>query len=481
MTSAQPSSEVAERIRRIEQNLSPANTFRNLVKRRSTLAERMAYLNVPGASIAVINNHQIEWAKGYGVLQAGQPELVNTATLFQCASISKPVAAVTALRLVEAGQLDLDEDVNEKLISWKVPPTAFQSANSSGTWQPRLTVRQLLSHTAGLTVHGFPGYAPDEEIPTLLQVLDGTPPANSPAIRVDALPGLQYRYSGGGYCVLQQLLIDVTGKRYPDLVRELVLDLVGMHDSTSEQPLPANLLKNATAGHHNSAKPVVGLRHIYPEIAAAGLWSTPSDLARFALALQAAKAGVPNALLSQQTMQQMFTKQAPERKGESCGLGIFLQGEGKTPRFEHSGGNEGFICLLQAYQNLGIGAVVMTNSDTGWHLVPEIMQAIAEEYAWPDYQPPEPEAIIVQPQVQESYVGKYEVKENFHFTITQQDGQLFLHTVVQDAIQLFAQSETDYFMEAINAKVTFSKEQNGQVTALRFKQNGREISAKKTQ
>src|SRR6185436_9257568 len=152
----------------------------------------------------------------YGVCAADQSTLVDPTTLFQAGSISKPVAAVAALRLVDAGRIDLDADVNDYLVSWKVP------ANEG--WQPRVTLRHLLSHTGGLTVHGFPGYARGQAVPTLVQVLDGAKPANTAAVRDNAVPGTQSRYSGGGTTIVQQMLIDVMGKPFPALMRELVLD-----------------------------------------------------------------------------------------------------------------------------------------------------------------------------------------------------------------------------------------------------------------
>lgn len=469
--------DVAERVQRIENNVLLTDTFRNLITKRPTLIERMNVLKVPGVSVAVINDYQVEWARGYGVLEMGKPETVNTNTLFQCASISKPVAAVAALRLVERGFLDLDEDVNEKLVSWHVPPTIYMSKQGRESWQPRITIRQLVSHTAGLTVHGFPGYAYDEPLPSFLNILDGTYPANTSAIRVDTLPGLQYRYSGGGYCVLRQLLCEVTGKPFPALMRELVLDPLGMHESTYEQPLPDEWTHNAASAHRTAGKPIPGKWHTYPEMAPDGLWSTPSDLARFCIALQLANAGKENALLSSAMMQQMFTSQALEQGMNVVGLGVFLYGEGETARFGHTGGNEGIRCEFIAYQNRGQGAIVMTNSDEGWPIIQDLLATIVEEYAWPDYRPAQPTPINFSAFT--PYVGEYKVKTGLQFTIAQHDEQLFLQFLDQPAIQLFPLSETRYFMEAINSEIVFEKDSNDSITKLIFKQNGRSISAKK--
>src|SRR5579871_2129636 len=219
-----------ERIARVIAGLQPGTYLRGMAAPTYPLAERLAYYETPGISIAVIEDYEIAWTRGYGVKEAGKSDAVTTETLFQAGSISKPVAAMAALHLVEAGKLDLDEDVNTYLTSWKVPPNA--------DWQPRITLRQLLSHTAGLTIHGFPGYLPTRPIPTVPQLLDGEPPANTGAVRVNAVPGTQFRYSGGGTTIVQLMLMDVLGKPFPQIMRKLVLDPLQMHHSTYEQPLP---------------------------------------------------------------------------------------------------------------------------------------------------------------------------------------------------------------------------------------------------
>ena len=331
----------------------------------SMLAERMRHYKVPSVSIAVIHTFAIDWARGYGMRTT--PE-----TLFQAASISKPVTAMAALHLVEHGRFGLEEDVNAKLIAWRVPENEF-------TRQKKVTVGELLSHSAGLNVHGFGGYAAGEPVPTLVQVLDGRKPANSPPIRVDTVPGAVSRYSGGGYVVLQQLMIDAAGKPFPDLMRMIALDRIGMRHSTFEQPLPKRLWSSAAVAYRADGQPIAGRWHTYPEMAAAGLWTTPSDLALFAIELQKSYAGKSNRVLSAAMTKQMLTQRIAR-----SGLGIGVEGEGAHFRFSHAGGNEGYRCFLIAYAS-GDGAVIMTNSDAGGELIPEILRAIAAEYNWPDY------------------------------------------------------------------------------------------------
>jgi CubicO group peptidase (beta-lactamase class C family) len=338
-----------------------------------SLADRMKFYGVNGVSIAVIRDSKVEWAKGYGLADAESNQRVTAATLFQAGSISKPVSAMAALALVEEGKLKLDADINGYLKSWKVP-------GNEHTAKTPVTLEELLSHTAGLTVHGFPGYAAGAPLPTVPQVLDGAPPANTAPVRVDLDPGTQYRYSGGGYTIAQLAMVDVTGQAFPALLQRLVLGPLGMKESTFDQPLPASLVSSAAAGYSGDGKPVAGKRHVYPEMAAAGLWTTPSDLARFAIGIQRMLAGGKGPLTK--AMAENMVK--PRRDDYALGLGI--RDEGETKYFEHGGADEGFQAQLTASENRGYGAVIMTNSDKGYLLMPEILRSIAAAYYWEGYQ-----------------------------------------------------------------------------------------------
>jgi CubicO group peptidase (beta-lactamase class C family) len=330
----------------------------------------MAHYKVPGLSIAVIQNHEIVLARGYGVVQ-NNGKAVTDQTRFQAASISKTVATVGTLRLVQDGKIDLDGDLNKYLVSWKIPENEF-------TKKKQPTVRQVLTHSAGFNVHGFGGYEAGNQVPTLLEVLDGHKRANSPAIRVEYLPGSKFEYSGGGFCVLQQALIDVEKKSFPKLMQDLVLGPAGMEKSTFEQPIPKNLEAVAAVGHQKG-KPIAGKWHTFPEMAAAGLWTTPSDLARFAIAVQRAAKGERDAILSAKLTKEMLTPQIAAQ-----GLGFALGGEGKGLYFNHNGINVGFECLLIAYAETGQGVVIMTNANDAGALIDEIVQSVRSEFGWPN-------------------------------------------------------------------------------------------------
>jgi CubicO group peptidase (beta-lactamase class C family) len=320
----------------------------------------------------VIDDLEIVWTRAYGVLEAGESEPVTPETLFQAASIGKPVVAVAALHYVDRGALDLDGDVNRRLVSWQVPESEL-------TAQEKVTLRRLLSHSAGVTVEWFRGYRVGQEVPSLRQVLDGAPPANSAPIRVDIVPGTLHRYSGGGYMVVQQLLEDVAGEPLPDAMRETVFEPWGMTTSTYESPLPASLQAIAARGHRGDGSVIPGGWHVYPEMGSgASQWATPSDLARFAIGVMRAYRGEPDGVLSEAMAIQMLTPQIDDR-----GLGPELGDDGGDRfYFYHPGDNEGYTSMLVAYPERGQGVVIMTNGDRGDVLWRETLNSISVEYGW---------------------------------------------------------------------------------------------------
>ena len=361
------------RIDNVINGLRPALAIEGEAPVRWGIAERMAFHKVPGLSLAIIDSGRIVFARGFGVKTAGGTDSVTTGTLFQAGSISKPTFALGVMRLVQDGRLDLDEDVNVKLSSWKVPGNRF-------TAREKVTLRRILSHNAGLTVHGFPGYEAGTPVPTVPQLLDGAKPANTAAVRVDTFPGAISRYSGGGTTVAQLLITDVTGQPFPDLMEQLVLGAAGMTHSTYQQPLPSDRAPTAATGTYSDGRSVKGQFHTYPEMAAAGLWTTASDLATLAIELQQTWAGRSQRIVNKATLAQMFTVQkAP------FGIGYAIDGKGPDLSFEHNGADEGFQALFIAFAERGQGLVAMANSDNGSSLMSEIETAVAEEYGWPSH------------------------------------------------------------------------------------------------
>jgi CubicO group peptidase (beta-lactamase class C family) len=362
---------LAARIARIENDLRPIDERGEDTSQRHSIDERMKTLGVPGLSVAVFDGGTIVWSRGYGVRDRAAGDRVTERTRFQAASISKPVTATAVFRLIEEGRLALDEDVNLRLRSWKVPDSEF-------TRTEKVTARRILSHTAGLTVHGFAGYVAGAPIPTVPQILDGLPPANSPPVRVTAPVGASESYSGGGFTVLQLLMQDVAGRPFKDLLDDLVLRPLEMTESTFAQPLPRPMADEAATGYQTDGTPIAGRFHVYPELAAAGLWTTPSDLARFMLAIGRSYRGEAGGLLRRESATLMLTK-IPN----AGGLGFGLSGDGRARRYRHNGGNAGFTCYAVAFTDTGRGVVLMTNSDGGDVLMREFARAIAREYGWP--------------------------------------------------------------------------------------------------
>ncbi len=354
-----------------------------------SLRDLMRILDVPGMSVAVIDRFKIDWTKGYGVLRAGSAMPVTPQTLFQAGSVSKVAAATGALSMVESGRLALDEDVNRRLTSWRVPDSPF-------TRDQKVTLRRILSHTAGTSVHYFPGYAVGAPRPSLVQVLKGERPANTPPVVVTSVPGSAWHYSGGGVCIEQLLMTDVTGLPFPEIMRQRVFDPIGMGSSTYEQPLPPERAALAASGTYATGSEVAGLWHVYPEMAAAGLWTTPTDLAKLAIELALSAQGRANHVLSQGMTREMLSPQfsrvgeptwGDKRNPDRMGLGFFLGDSSRPARFGHIGDDEGFSAILIMFGDTGQGAVIMVNSELGIVMANLVLANVAKEYGW-RYRPP---------------------------------------------------------------------------------------------
>ncbi len=369
-----PTDTFAPQISRVEQGLLPAVQVAGEVV-EVALADRMRELGIPGLGIAVFADHRLLWARGYGVADVDTGARVDTGTLFQAASISKSVNALAVLLVAADGELALDRPINEMLVGWKLPDNDLTRASP-------VTLRRLLGHNAGTTVHGFPGYAPGERVPTLLQILAGEPPANTGPVVVDLAPGTKFRYSGGGTTITQLALTERTRQDYASLLASRVLGPLGMTSSTHAQPLPPERLRRAAAGHGADGRTIAGKRHTYPEQAAAGLWTTPSDLARFFAEVALARAG-RSKLVPRAVAEAMTTKLVGiEGSDDAVGLGVFLSARNGARFFGHGGSNEGFMCDAIASLDGGYGVVLMTNSDSGWRIFGEVERTVFAAHGW---------------------------------------------------------------------------------------------------
>jgi len=349
--------------------------------RRMELSQRMSHYKVPGISIAFVHQEELAWARGFGVVEAGGEIAVTTETIFQAASISKPVTAMVALHLVEAGLLDLDADVNDLLRSWKVPESQHTRLRRDGS-QPKVTLRGLLAHSAGLSVKGYRGYTSNLKLPTLQQILKGEKPANSRPVRVVQRPGKAYKYSGGGYMVVQQMIEDVTGRPLAALAKEIIFDKLDMANTTFDSNLPLDYLQQVATGHNKKCKPVVGKWHTYPEQAAASLWTTPSDLARLTVEILKSYKNKSNLVLSAEMTKQMLTQQVNIGVAWDCGLTFnIVQKDGMTI-IGHPGWNVGFHCIMLGCLEAGQGLIWMTNGENGRSLGHEVSRGLAEIVRW---------------------------------------------------------------------------------------------------
>lgn len=415
---------------------------------KMNIFDRMYYYNVPGVSIAIVNNGKIAWASGYGnITDSKTSRAVDEHTLFQAGSISKSLTAYGALLLVQQGEIDLDEDVNVYLRSWKVPENEF-------TQTEKVTLRRLLSHTAGTSVHGFPGYAVGNTFPSTIDVLDGVKPlVNTDPVRVIMQPGTKFKYSGGGTTIVQLLIEDITGEKFDDWMQTNVLTPLGMSESTFNQPFSQTHANLAAYGHQGNKK-VEGQWHIYPEKAAAGLWSTPTDLAKFLLHIQSTLKTGNTTLLHSKLVREMITRQLPSEKMDEPGLGFFIKNDGDDLVFLHYGQDEGFIANLYGFASRDQGVVIMMNNDAGWALMDEIKNSIADTYEWPNFTPIKKKSLPPRTSILDHLQGKF-ASQDEEIEVRIVGDKPYVHFQFSQPAELFQQSDYVYFIREEDITMEF--------------------------
>ena len=443
-----------------------------------TLEELMERFSVPGVSVAVIRDFDVHWAKGYGIADVETASPVDTETMFQAASISKPVAAMAVLRAVQDGLFTLDDDINDILESWTLDGGEF-------TRDRPVTPRSLTSHTSGLgDALGFPGYDPSDPLPTVVQILEGHELSNVGRVFMERPPMSFMEYSGGGAIVMQQALSDARGRPFPDIMRDDVLLPIGMVNSSYQQPIAPERDRNAARAHDGQGRSRGPKWHVYPAMAAAGLWTTATDLARFAIEVQKSAIGESNRVLSRPTVQEMLS---PVGVGPyAVGFSISRMGEGWY--FSHGGSNWGFRATLLAHKVKGYGLAIMTNADQGGALAAELSRRIQAAYEWDSmaqpvprgYAPPvERTEVHIAVDILETYVGEYEMSPELSIVVALEGGGLFVQPTGQSRLPVFAESETKFFLRAVNAQISFTKDGSGAVTGMILHQGGRDQSARK--
>ena len=445
------------KIRRIEQSLTPPVQVEGRAYPARTLAQVMAEHHVPAVSIAFIDDGKIAWTRAYGLADVAEGRKATPQTLFQAGSISKPVAATGTLTLVQEGRLKLDTAVNEQLKSWKLPDNDFTRV------QP-VTLRHLLTHTGGLTVHGFEGYEAGKPVPSVRQVLDGASPANSDPVRVDEPVGKEWRYSGGGFTIAQLMTAEADGRPFPELMKARVLGPLGMTSSTYEQPLPGVLRPRAATGYDSKGQAIAGRYHTYPEMAAAGLWTTPSDVARWLIGIEDAEAGRSAAVLDQATARAMLTPGLG-----NWGLGVEVKGQGRDLRFSHGGANEGFRNDMVGWPARRQGVVIMTNGDDGEDVIQSLMFAVAEAYGWPGYERKKITPAAVKPGELAAYAGKYAVGRVTVSVRVRPDGRSIELLAPGDArYELIPQGKDAFVNASTTEPAHFDRDADGKVAGFDF-------------
>jgi len=458
---AQPAKkQIAENIRKVENSLAPGVIFGDSLPNWN-IEKRMEETNIKGLSIAVIRNYQIEWTKGYGWADVEEKRKVNTETRFQAASISKTLNSMGVLKLAEKGKLDPEADINNYLRTWKFPYDSIAK-------NKKINTLHLLSHTAGLSIHGFPGYERSDTIPLLSQILDGQKPANTKAVRSEFEPGIRLQYSGGGTTITQLMVSDITGRKYAEFMQEEVLKPLGMKNSSFEQPIRDT--SNLATGYYGNGKPVNGKYHVYPEQAAAGLWTTPTDLAKYIIECQLAYQGKSKKVLSKQMMQKRLTHYVDS----SSGLGVSLVYRKGNMYFNHNGGNEAFLCTSYGSMQGGNGVVIMINGED-FSVVREVLNSVARVYNWEGfYNPTFKKVINVPVDTLHQYTGNYLLMKDT-LTLKMSGKDLFIQQngEPKNGYKLYFADNSSFTMsEQPNANFRVLRNDTGKVNALELKQNG---------
>jgi CubicO group peptidase (beta-lactamase class C family) len=453
--------DTAEKIKQVETSL--AANMMTAGDSLYTLKDRMAYYHIKGVSIAVIHNYKMEWAMGYGWADDSLKVPVTARTLFQAGSISKSLNSMGVLKLAQDKKIDLYTDINTYLRSWKFPYDSLSKGK-------KITIANLLSHSAGLTVHGFGGYEKGAAIPDLEQVLDGKKPANSPAVRSMYEPGLKFEYSGGGTTISQLIVMDVTRQPYEKYMYDNVLGPLGMTSSTYQQPPVDKAPELLSTAYYPDGKHVPDRYHIYPEQAAAGLWTNPTDLCKYIIETQLAYNGNSHKVLDQQMTRLRLTPYIDK----SAAFGVFIDAyPDGTKYFEHGGVDEGFISQYYGSFEGGDGLVIMTNTASGGSIIPEIVNSIAKVYGFKYLNHSKViKTVTVADDVLQSYAGQYELAPGFILSITKEGSSLFGQATGQGKNQLFTEAQNKFFLKVADAEVEFVKDDKGQVTKLVLYQNG---------
>jgi len=456
-----------KRILSVENNLLEAVSIKGMPQVKMNVLDRMDFYKVPGLSMAVIDDFQLEWIKSYGFKDISKREPLIPETLFQAGEIIQPIAALCSLSLLEQGRIGWEDNVNVHLRSWTLPESRF-------TEQEKVTLKQLLTHTAGLSDIHVLGYEQGESLPVLVDLLNGDPLSANQAVRSISKPGVRMNLEGSEYVVLQQLLEDLEGKPFPRISDETVFTPLGMTRSIFAQPLPADLKPEAAPGHLRGGNPVEGQWKNYPELAVSGLWTTAHDIALLLIELMEAAQERSRKIISSRLAHSFFTPQVFNH-----GFGWIIDDEGENLIVHQEGSTEGYHCYILCYPLKGQGAVLMTNSSNGTFLIEELLRSLALVYKWPHYHPDEKGLFRLDTSIYTQYIGKYEITPDYILTISYEDYYLIIQPTGQSPTNFYVENPTSFFSTSPYIQIRFIKDQEEQVTGLVLKQAGNEIKARK--
>ena len=456
--------QVQDSILQVENNLIPYVPVKGF--KGWNIIDRMKYYKVPGLSIAVIKDYKIDWAKSYGLADTINKTPVTTETMFSAGSISKFLMAVTALKMVDSGQIELEKPMNNYLTTWKIAENDFTKTTP-------ITLRMLLSHSAGTSQTSYFGFTPTQPLPTIVEILSGAKISETRPVVVNSEPNKEFRYSGGGSMIAQLALMDVSKKSFSNLTQEIIFDKLGMNNSTFIQPVPSKFAKQISWAY-SYASWFKGMPYVYPQQAAAGLYTTPTDLAKFFIDIQKSYLG-KGEILSQAVTKKMLMPQQNVSDGtykEQIGIGPFLiqRTDNKDPRgvfFEFTGVNAGFLAYGMASVEGGNGVIIMLNSgDNQNGIGKEIRRAVAKVYNWTNFLPTEIQPINLPNKELDKFVGRYRMgtdevlylqKENNYLVENINDGfEIYCFPITKDTIVF-----SDF-----NIKGFFKRNKNGEVTGL---------------
>lgn len=454
------SNKVKAEIKHVENNLFGRVILNG---KADNIIDRMAYYKVKGLSIAVVKNYQLVWAKGYGWADEQEKRAVKTTTLFKPGSISKSLNAVGILKLAQDNKLDLYKDINNYTTSWKFPYDSLSKGR-------KITLANLLSHTAGLSVYGgFPGYDVNGNIPTIPQILDGKEPANTPPVRSLFEPGLKFQYSGGGTIISQLIITDLTHQSYEKFMFDSVLQPMGMTNSFfSVAPPNKKELNKYAMGYTVDGSKVEATFRVYPEQAPLGLWTTPTDLSKYLIETQLAFQGKSSKVVNHQMASLLLTPYIDN----SATMGAFIGERNGEKYFFHDAGNEGYRGLYYGSVKGGNGVVIFVNSDDG-NIILELLNSVASVYNWKGFDKPKNINTITVPETTtQKYTGVYlydgkiaEVtKENngLVYWTNNQSCKIYF-TSLNDFINLEFPSEKSFLTDSLGNVTGYSRKMNGTV------------------